>query len=122
LTSWREATPPFAGFFTCEPVLAGMSVQCNVAAVLLEVVPEETGLASGVVSSTLQIGSARLGSARLGSARLGARHGSVAPSAYALVFQISLAINAVLMFVCIGLSVPLVRHPQMVLRRVAQPV
>jgi MFS family permease len=88
--------------------------------VLLEVAPEKAGLASGVVSSTLQIGSA-FGTAAISGAFFGAVGGSAAPGAYAHGFQISLAINALLMFVCIGLSVLLVRHQQLVLRRSAQP-
>jgi MFS family permease len=87
---------------------------------LLEVAPEKAGLASGVVSSTLQIGSA-FGTAAISGVFFGAIGGSAAPDAYAHGFQISLAINALLMFVCIGLSVLLVRHQQLVLRRSMQP-
>lgn len=90
--------------------------------VLLEVAPEKAGLASGVISSTLQIGSA-FGTAAISGAffdAVGAAGAEeVAPARYAHAFQLSLAINAVLMFVCIGSSVLLVRHQQTALGRAA---
>jgi succinate dehydrogenase hydrophobic anchor subunit len=74
-----------------------------------------------VVSSTLQIGSA-FGTAAISGAFFGAIGSRAAPGDYAHAFQVSLAINALLMFVCIGLSVLLVRHQHVALRRSAQPV
>ncbi|MEA3129557.1 MAG: hypothetical protein QOF46_1352 [Paraburkholderia sp.] len=74
-----------------------------------------------MVSSTLQIGSA-FGTAAISGAFFGVLGGRVTPDAYAHAFQFSLAINACLMFVRIGLSVLWVRHQQLALRRAAQPV
>jgi hypothetical protein len=73
------------------------------------------------MSSTLQIGSA-FGTAAISGAFFGVIGGHTTPMVYAHAFQLSLAINACLMFVCIGLSVWLVRHQQLALRRTAQPV
>jgi hypothetical protein len=76
----------------------------------------------------LQIGSA-FGTAAISGAFFGALGESGAtgasgapptPAANAHAFQLSLAINAVLMFVCIGSSVLLVRHQQLALRRSAR--
>jgi len=44
-------------------------------------------------------------------------NGQVSPEAYAHAFQSSLAVNALLMLICVGLSVLLVRHQQLALRR-----
>ncbi|MFP3802700.1 MFS transporter, partial [Paraburkholderia sp. SIMBA_027] len=85
------------------------------------VAPEKAGLASGVVSSTLQIGSA-FGTAAISGAFFGVIGGRSTPDAYAHGFQYSLAINALLMLACIGLSMLLVRHQQLALRRVAAPL
>jgi MFS family permease len=126
VTGWsatQSATPDllFYGGLVCAGVGHGLLLPSIMRIVLLEVVPDKAGLASGVVSSTLQIGSA-FGTAAISGAFFGAIGGSAAPTTYAHAFQLSLAINALLMFVCIGLSVLLVRHQQRVLRRIAQPV
>ncbi|HEY2607677.1 MAG TPA: MFS transporter [Paraburkholderia sp.] len=125
ITGWsatQSATPDllFYGGLVCAGVGHGLLLPSIMRIVLLEVAPEKAGLASGVVSSTLQIGSA-FGTAAISGVFFGAIGGSAAPDAYAHGFQISLAINALLMFVCIGLSVLLVRHQQLVLRRSMQP-
>jgi MFS family permease len=133
VTGWAasEAAAPDLAFYAglvCAGVGHGLLLPSIMRIVLLEVAPEKAGLASGVVSSTLQIGSA-FGTAAISGAFFGALGGSGAtgasgapptPAAYAHAFQLSLAINAVLMFVCIGLSVLLVRHQQFVLRRSAR--
>nr|WKF61580.1 Multidrug resistance protein Stp [Paraburkholderia busanensis] len=121
-SSVQSVTPALP--FYCGLVLAGIGqgllLPSIVRIVLLEVVPEKAGLASGVVSSTLQIGSA-FGTAAISGAFFAAIGSRSTASAYAHGFQFSLAINALLMVVCIGLSVLLVRHQQHALRRVAQP-
>jgi EmrB/QacA subfamily drug resistance transporter len=126
VTGWsatQSATPDLLFYcgLVCAGVGHGLLLPSIMRIVLLEVVPEKAGLASGVVSSTLQIGSA-FGTAAISGAFFGAIGGRAAPSDYAHAFQVSLAINALLMFVCIGLSVLLVRHQQIALRRSAQPV
>jgi MFS family permease len=123
VTGWsatQSATPDLLFYcgLVCAGVGHGLLLPSIMRIVLLEVVPEKAGLASGVVSSTLQIGSA-FGTAAISGAFFGALGGRAAPGAYAHAFQISLAINALLMFACIGLSVLLVRHQQLALRRVA---
>ena len=126
VTGWsatQAATPGLLFYcgLICAGVGHGLLLPSIMRIVLQEAVPEKAGLASGVVSSTLQIGSA-FGTAAISGAFFGALGGSVAPASYAHAFQLSLAINAVLMFVCIGLSVLLVRHQQSVQRNVAQAV
>ncbi|WP_027798459.1 MFS transporter [Paraburkholderia dilworthii] len=122
VTGWAasEATVPDLLFYAglvCAGVGHGLLLPSIMRIVLLEVAPEKAGLASGVVSSTLQIGSA-FGTAAISGAFFGALGAGAraTPAAYAHAFQLSLAINAVLMFVCIGLSVLLVRHQQLALR------
>ena len=126
VTGWsatQSATPDLLFYcgLVCAGVGHGLLLPSIMRIVLHEVAPEKAGLASGVVSSTLQIGSA-FGTAAISGAFFGAIGGSAAPSAYAHAFQVSLAINALLMFVCIGLSVLLVRHQELVLQRNAQAV
>ncbi|MGF6470227.1 MFS transporter [Paraburkholderia youngii] len=126
VTGWsatRSATPDLLFYcgLVCAGVGHGLLLPSIMRIVLQEVVPEKAGLASGVVSSTLQIGSA-FGTAAVSGAFFGALGGSAAPASYAHAFQLSLAINAALMFVCIGLSVLLVRHQQNVRRSVAPAV
>ncbi|MGF6741771.1 MFS transporter [Paraburkholderia atlantica] len=126
VTGWsstQSATPDllFYSGLVCAGVGHGLLLPSIMRIVLQEVVPEKAGLASGVVSSTLQIGSA-FGTAAVSGAFFGALGGSAAPASYAHAFQLSLAINAALMFVCIGLSVLLVRHQQSVRRSVAPAV
>ncbi|NUY34765.1 MFS transporter [Paraburkholderia sp. JPY303] len=126
VTGWsatQSATPDllFYSGLVCAGVGHGLLLPSIMRIVLQEVAPEKAGLASGVVSSTLQIGSA-FGTAAVSGAFFGALGGSAAPASYAHAFQLSLAINAALMFVCIGLSVLLVRHQQSVRRSVAPAV
>ncbi|MFM0194927.1 MFS transporter [Paraburkholderia strydomiana] len=112
---------PFYAGLVCAGVGQGLLLPSIMRIVLLEVAPEKAGLASGVISSTLQIGSA-FGTAAISGAffgAVGAVGAEAAPARYAHAFQLSLAINAVLMFVCIGLSVLLARHQQLALRRAA---
>ncbi|ASW01158.1 MFS transporter [Paraburkholderia aromaticivorans] len=124
VTGWsatQSATPDLLFYcgLVCAGVGHGLLLPSIMRIVLLEVAPEKAGLASGVVSSTLQIGSA-FGTAAISGAFFGAIGGRATPGVYAHAFQISLTINALLMFVCIGLSVLLVRHQQFALRRAAQ--
>ncbi|NML32848.1 MFS transporter [Paraburkholderia antibiotica] len=126
VTGWsttQAATPDLP--FYCGLVIAGVGHGLLLPSImriaLQEVVPEKAGLASGVVSSTLQIGSA-FGTAAISGAFFGALGGSTAAASYAQAFQLSLGINAALMFVCIGLSVLLVRHQQAVQRALARAV
>src|SRR6266702_760891 len=126
ITGWSatQAGAPDLLFYcglVCAGVGHGLLLPSIMRIVLLEVAPEKAGLASGVVSSTLQIGSA-FGTAAISGAFFGAIGGHATPDAYAHAFQLSLAINALLMLVCIGLSVLLVRHQQFVLRRAARAV
>ncbi|HZZ11107.1 MAG TPA: MFS transporter, partial [Paraburkholderia sp.] len=125
VTCWsatRAATPDLLFYcgLVCAGIGQGLLLPSIMRIVLLEVAPEKAGLASGLVSSTLQIGSA-FGAAAIGGAFFGAINdlgGHSSTGAYAHAFQLSLAINASLLFVCIGLSVLLVQHQQRVLRRV----
>jgi len=136
VTGWAatEAATPDLAFYAglvCAGVGHGLLLPNIMRIALQEVAPEKAGLASGVVSSTLQIGSA-FGTAAISGAFFGAlgaanapgmssgHAASATPVAYAQAFQLSLAINAVLMFACIGLSVLLVRHQQLALRRAAR--
>jgi predicted MFS family arabinose efflux permease len=112
---------PFYAGLVCAGVGHGLLLPSIMRIVLLEVAPEKAGLASGVVSSTLQIGSA-FGTAAISGAFFGAIGGSSAPGAYAHAFQLSLAINAVLMLLCIGLSMWLVRHQHAALQRATPQV
>ncbi|WP_341319015.1 MFS transporter [Paraburkholderia sp. IMGN_8] len=126
VTGWSatHAAMPDLLFYcglVCAGVGHGLLLPSIMRIVLLEVVPEKAGLASGVVSSTLQIGSA-FGTAAISGAFFGVIGGRATPDAYAHGFQYSLAINALLMLACIGLSVLLVRHQQLALRRVAAPL
>ena len=126
VTGWaatRSAAPDLLFYcgLVCAGVGHGLLLPSIMRIVLLEVVPEKAGLASGGGSSTLQIGSA-FGTAAISGAFFGAIGGSAAPAAYAHGFQISLAINALLMFICIGLSLLLVRHQQFVLHRATQAI
>jgi len=126
VTGWsatQAATPDLLFYcgLVCAGVGHGLLLPSIMRIVLQEVAPEKAGLASGVISSTLQIGSA-FGTAAISGAFFGAIGGRTAPGVYAHAFQISLAINALLMFVCIGLSVLLVRHQQFAQRRALQPV
>lgn len=126
VTAWsatRSATPDllFYGGLVCAGIGQGLTLPSIMRIVLQEVTPEKAGLASGMVSSTLQIGAA-VGAAAIGGVFFSTLGGSTAPKAFAHAFQGSLMINAMLMFVCIGLSLLLVRHQQIALRRVAQPV
>jgi EmrB/QacA subfamily drug resistance transporter len=126
VTGWSatHAAAPDLLFYSglvCAGLGHGLLLPSIMRIVLQEVEPEKAGLASGVMSSTLQIGSA-FGTAAISGAFFGVIGGHTTPAAYAHAFQLSLAINACLMFVCIGLSVLLVRHQQLALRRTAQPV
>ncbi|HEY2000305.1 MFS transporter [Paraburkholderia sp.] len=123
VTGWsatHAATPDLLFYcgLVCAGVGHGLLLPSIMRIVLNEVVPEKAGLASGVVSSTLQIGSA-FGTAAISGAFFGVLGGRATPDAYAHAFQYSLGINALLMFTCIGLSVLLVRHQKIALGRVA---
>jgi EmrB/QacA subfamily drug resistance transporter len=114
-TGWAATHAALGPLFYAGLVVAGVGqglvLPSIMRIVLGEVEPAKAGLASGVVSSTLQIGSA-FGTAAISGAFFGALAGSSTPAGYAHAFQSSLAINAVLMVICIGLSVMLVRHQQ----------
>lgn len=121
LTGWASTRAPSPDLlFYIGLVFAGLGqgllLPSIVRIVLAEVEPAKAGLASGVVSSTLQIGSA-FGTAAISGAFFGVLGGRSNPESYAHAFQSSLAINATLMAVCIGLSVLLVRHQRVALGR-----
>lgn len=123
LTGWAATYAPapdlpFYCGLVCAGVGQGLLLPSITRIVLMEVAPEKAGLASGVVTSTLQIGSA-FGTAAISGAFFGVLGGRASPGAYAHAFQFSLGINALLMLTCIGLSVLLVRHQQTELRRAA---
>jgi EmrB/QacA subfamily drug resistance transporter len=121
LTGWSATQAPapdllFYCGLVCAGVGQGLLLPSIMRIILTEVAPEKAGLASGVASSTLQIGSA-FGTAAISGAFFGVLGGRATPHAYAHAFQYSLGINALLMLTCIGLSVLLVRHKQVALRR-----
>jgi MFS family permease len=120
VTGWsatQAATPDLLFYcgLVCAGVGQGLLLPSIMRIVLAEVAPEKAGLASGVASSTLQIGSA-FGTAAISGAFFGVLGGRATPGAYAHAFQDSLGINALLMLVCIGLSVLLVQHQRRVVR------
>ena len=120
VTGWsatQAATPDLLFYcgLVCAGVGQGLLLPSIMRIVLAEVAPEKAGLASGVASSTLQIGSA-FGTAAISGAFFGVLGGRATPGAYAHAFQYSLGINALLMLVCIGLSVLLVQHQRRVVR------
>ncbi|CAH2901936.1 MAG: Uncharacterized MFS-type transporter [uncultured Paraburkholderia sp.] len=135
VTGWAagEAAAPDLAFYAglvCAGVGNGLLLPSIMRIALQEVAPEKAGLASGVISSTLQIGSV-FGTAAISGAFFGAlgaagpsgATGAAAratPAAYAHAFQLSLAINAALMFICIGISVLLMRHQQLARSRAAR--
>ena len=123
VTGWAatHAEAPDLLFYAglvCAGIGHGLLLPSIVRIVLAEVEPAKAGLASGVVSSTLQIGSA-FGTAAISGAFFGVLAGRSSPESYAHAFQSSLAINAVLMAICIGLSTLLVRHQRIALQRSA---
>jgi MFS family permease len=120
-TAWaatRAATPDLMFYcgLVCAGVGQGLLLPSIMRIVLAEVAPEKAGLASGLASSTLQIGAA-FGTAAISGAFFSALGGQPTPHAYAQAFQRSLEINALLMLTCIGLSVLLVQHQQRLIRR-----
>jgi MFS family permease len=119
-TGWAATHAPLGTLFYVGLVIAGVGqglvLPSIMRIVLGEVEPAKAGLASGVVTSTLQIGSA-FGTAAISGAFFGALSGPASAAGYAFAFQRSLAINAVLMLICIALSVTLVRHQQVAHRR-----
>ena len=83
--------------------------------VLAEVVPEKAGLASGIVSSTLQIGAA-FGTAAISGVFFGVLGHQTTAAAYSHAFQVCIGITTVLLFICIALSMLLVRHQRIAVR------
>jgi len=84
--------------------------------VLQEVAQEKAGLASGLLTSTSQIGAA-FGTAAISGVFFSVLGGRRSSDAYAHAFQGGLAVNALLMFACIGFSLLLLRHQQLALLR-----
>lgn len=115
VTGWAATHAALGVLFYAGLVIAGVGqglvLPSIMRIVLGEVEPAKAGLASGVVTSTLQIGSA-FGTAAISGAFFGALSANASAAGYAYAFQRSLAINAVLMVICIALSVTLVRHQQ----------
>jgi MFS family permease len=124
VTGWAATHAALGVLFYAGLVLAGVGqglvLPSIMRIVLGEVAPAKAGLASGVVTSTLQIGSA-FGTAAISGAFFGALSAHASARGYAYAFQRSLAINAVLMVVCIALSVTLVKHQQRAYRRTIKP-
>ncbi|MGA7779564.1 MAG: MFS transporter [Paraburkholderia sp.] len=123
VTGWAstQAVSPDLLFYCalpCAGIGQGLLLPSIMRIVLHEVAQEKAGLASGVISSTLQIGAA-FGTAAVSGAFFSVLGGRTTPEAYAHAFQSSLAINALLMFICIGLSVLLVRHQKLASLRTA---
>jgi hypothetical protein len=87
----------------------GIVLPSIVRIVLVELDPASAGLASGVVISTLQIGSA-FGTAAISGVFFAVLGSQTRPEAYAHAFQSGLLINSGLLFGCLGLCVLLVRH------------
>ncbi|HEY3598810.1 MAG TPA: MFS transporter [Paraburkholderia sp.] len=108
----------YAGL-VCAGVGHGLVFPSVMRVVLSEVVPEKAGLASGVVNTTLQIGAA-FGVAAISGVFFGVVMGNPTAGGYAHAFERCLSINVVLMTVCIGLSMMVVRHQNIALRRAAE--
>ena len=122
VTTWaagQSALPDliFYASLVCAGIGHGLVLPSLMRIVLAEVVPEKAGLASGVVSSTLQIGAA-FGTAAISGAFFGVLGQRATPEAYAQAFQFCIGITAALLVACIGLSVLLVRHQRVALQRV----
>jgi MFS family permease len=120
ITGWaalRHTEPGllFYAGLVCAGVGHGLVFPSVMRVVLSEVVPEKAGLASGVVNTTLQIGAA-FGIAAISGVFFGIVQGHDTPQAYAHAFEGSLSINAMLLALCVALSVMLVHHQQRALR------
>jgi Na+/melibiose symporter-like transporter len=114
LTSWsaaQSALPdlPFYAGLVLAGTGQGLILPSIVRIVLAEAEPQKAGLAAGLVASTLQIGAA-FGTAAIGGVFFSALSGRPTPQGYAHAFGHSLTINAILMMVCIVLSVVMVRR------------
>ncbi|MGC1546980.1 MAG: MFS transporter [Rhodanobacter sp.] len=124
VTGWAsaQAASPDLLFYCGLPsagIGLGLLLPSIMRILLHEVAQEKAGLASGVITSTLQIGAA-FGTAAVSGAFFSVLGNRTTPNAYAHAFQSSLAINALLMLICIGLSALLVRHQKSVIRRAEQ--
>jgi EmrB/QacA subfamily drug resistance transporter len=121
ITTWAAGQsalpdPIFYASLVCAGIGHGLVLPSLMRIVLAEVVPEKAGLASGVVSSTLQIGAA-FGTAAISGAFFSVLDLRVTPEAYAQAFQFCIGITAVLLVACIGLSMLLVWHQRVALQR-----
>jgi protein-S-isoprenylcysteine O-methyltransferase Ste14 len=117
LTGWsatRAALPdmPFYAGLVLAGIGQGLILPSIVRIVLAEAEPQKAGLAAGVVASTLQIGAA-FGTAAIGGVFFSVLSGRSTPEDYARAFGHSLTINAILMVVCVVLSVAMVRRQWM---------
>ncbi|MGF6776776.1 MFS transporter [Paraburkholderia sp. GAS334] len=120
VTTWAAGQsavpePIFYVSLVCAGIGHGLVLPSLMRIVLAEVISEKAGLASGVVSSTLQIGAA-FGTAAISGAFFGVLGQQTTQEAYAHAFQVCIGITTALLFVCIGLSVLLVRHQRMAAR------
>jgi EmrB/QacA subfamily drug resistance transporter len=117
VTGWsatRSALPdlPFYAGLVFAGAGQGLILPSIVRIVLAEAEPQRAGLAAGVVASTLQIGAA-FGTATIGGVFFSALSGRSTPEDYARAFGHCLTINAILMVVCVVLSVVTVRRQWM---------
>ncbi|WP_109477203.1 MFS transporter [Paraburkholderia sp. C35] len=120
VTGWAAAQSALPGWpFYAGLVIAGIGqgliLPSIVRIVLAEAEPEKAGVAAGVVASTLQIGAA-LGTAAISGAffsALGTSGGHPTPAVYAHAFDHALSINALLMVVCIVLTVLMIRRQRL---------
>ncbi|SEA92608.1 MFS transporter [Paraburkholderia sartisoli] len=107
--------PVFYLGLVCAGIGQGLVLPSLMRIVLAEVVPEKAGLASGIVSSTLQIGAA-FGTAAISGVFFGALGHQTTAAAYSHAFQVCIGMITVLLFICIALSMLLVRHQRIAAR------
>jgi EmrB/QacA subfamily drug resistance transporter len=108
----RLSTVPTALFYAglvAAGIGHGIVLPSIVRIALKEADQTKSGLASGVVISTLQIGSA-FGTAAISGLFFAALGKQTTPTAYALAFRSGVTVNAALLFVCILLCLWLVRY------------
>lgn len=107
--------PVFYLGLVCVGIGQGLVLPSLMRIVLAEVVPEKAGLASGIVSSTLQIGAA-FGTAAISGVFFGVLGHQTTATAYSHAFQVCIGITTVLLVICIALSMLLVRHQRIAAR------
>jgi Na+/melibiose symporter-like transporter len=102
-------TAPFYAGLVAAGIGHGIVLPSIVRIALMEADQTKSGLASGVVISTLQIGSA-FGTAAISGLFFAALGKQTTPTAYALAFRSGVTANAALLFVCVLLCLWLVRY------------